>query len=681
LSNTDFLWAGLDFCFAKSSENEEKVSMPRTSLAGNHTGLPEGYCAIPVCESEVEATLKLCVLAKKAPDQATGQLVLLRDLPDAVVYLGCLMDAGGHAREWMEVWFQNVDGLESSLPAVHETLSNKSMDDRWFKMTEAFAKLSPKRFLQTGWENKHPMPTFLDVAGLQPIHPGRPEQAWELCQDDAALQRAGLPAYSTSLFRYLYQPSSNEGVFVPVVSGAPTNAPSRPLAETLKMPAETTPLNPQGGLGMALYHSPLSYEDYIDLLGGKAWKGLEHGKRAFTFDGVYRTLGDWSQMQQGSSHLFLGGQGRAGRFVEAFHLKLRLFVDALSLVRAYVAQQQLPFLNLAADSFNVSLKDVGAKLPFLWAADCQLSKPTEAFGLPLETSDFRYFLRARPGGTSIYRPENIDALVQGSGNVRIRTVLPGEQGRTQLEATLLVQETLNVSPHDLLWVRLPLSTGRVDLYGNLSTTEGMAQGEARFRTVAQSLPAETVKALRAAEGVSFARSPFEVVPLLSSPCDLYSLGVLAVRTFLVNPQNTLAVALDEILSLARRLAADYTPEVPLASRIAAIFQNDPRFAKSLAPHRLVQEPMEPMTALELLPPDIWYHTLAAVVQLFPGLGPDSYCRDYGDAPALALEVVFNKPLEDLEQVLVRSRSLIVIDWSANREVHSAIRDVLDRQPA
>jgi hypothetical protein len=106
---------------------------------------------------------------------------------------------------------------------------------------------------------------------------------------------------------------------------------------------------------------------------------------------------------------------------------------------------------------------------------------------------------------------------------------------------------------------------------------------------------------------------------------------------------------------------------------------DPRFTKSLAPHRLAQEPMEAAAAYELLPPELWYHVLAAIVRLFPGIGPDSYCKDFGDAPALALEVPFNKPLEDLEKLLVRSRSLIVIDWNANREVHSAIRDVLDRQ--
>ena len=91
--------------------------------------------------------------------------------------------------------------------------------------------------------------------------------------------------------------------------------------------------------------------------------------------------------------------------------------------------------------------------------------------------------------------------------------------------------------------------------------------------------------------------------------------------------------------------------------------------------------MDPTAAFELLPPELWHHTLAAMVRLFPDLGPDSYCKDFGDAPSLALEGVFNKPLEELEKLLVRSRSLIVIDWKANREVHSAIRDFLDREKA
>lgn len=652
--------------------------MPNAKPSGNQNGIPEGYSAIPIQESELTASVRLCVLARHTPDPATGHLVLLRDLPDAMIYLGCLTDAGGRLREWAEVWVQNVDGLESSLPTLSETFSNHSIDARWEKTANSFCALNPNGFIQTGWETTHPLPSFIDLGQRQPVHPGPPENRWRLCQDDAALQAAGLPAYGTSLFRYLYQAMSKEATFIPVAAGAPVNSATRPLGDALKDIQAHVPLNPQGGLLMAQNFSPLSYEDYVDLLGGKAWKGFEHGKRMLNFDTVYRTLDDWERMQQSGSHLFLGANGRTGRFVEAFHLKLQLFFEALTSVRSFAEQQQLPFLNLAADSFRVSLNAVGAKLPFLWTANCVLVKPSQAYPLAVETSDFRYFIRARSGGTSIYLPEGINASLQGSGSVRVRKVMPPDQERTSLEGTLTMQEVPKVSPHDLLWIRLPLPSGRVDLYGHLYT-EGMAQGEARFRTVAQKLAPDVVKALRAAEGVSFARSPFEVVPLLSTPCDLYALGVLAVRTFLVNPQNTLAVALDELLSLARQAAAAHKPDTSLPIRIAEIMATDQRFADSLAPNRLVQEPMEPRAAYELLPHELWHNTLAAIVRLFPGVGPDSYCKDYGDAPALALETVFNKPLDDLEKLLIRSRSLIVIDWNSNREVHSAIRDVLDRQ--
>src|SRR5437867_3352118 len=595
--------------------------MPKTKPSGNQTGIPEGYSAIPIQESDLGSAVRLCVLARQTPDPAAGHLVLLRDLPDAMVYLGCLTDAGGRLREWAELWVQNVDGLEASLPALRESFSNHSIDQRWANNASSLCALNPEGFIQTGWETKHGLPTFLDLSRQRPVHPGAADHRWELCCDDAALQAAGLPAYGTSLFRYLYQPRSKESGFVAVVSGAPTNSATRPLVEALKDTQAHVPLNPQGGLLMAQNFCPLGYEDYVDLLGGKAWKGIEHGKRLLTFNGVYRTLDDWSRMEQSGSHLFLGGQGRAGRFVEGFHLKLQLLVEVLTSVRAFVEQQQLPFLNLAADSFRVSLSEVGAKLPFLWTANAVLVKPSQAYALPVESSDFRYFIRDRPGGTSIYQPEGINAALQSSGSVRLRKVMPPEQGRTQIEGTLIMQERMNVSPHDLLWIRLPLPSGRVDLYGHLYTTDGLAQGEARFRTVPQVLASEVVDSLRAAEGVAFARSPFEVVPLLSTPCDLYALGVLAVRTLLVNPQNTLAVALDEVMSLARQAAAQSNAETTLASRICEIMNADPRFANSLAPHRLVQEPMEPTAAFELLPPELWYHTLAAIVRLFPGIGP------------------------------------------------------------
>jgi hypothetical protein len=500
-----------------------------------------------------------------------------------------------------------------------------------------------------------------------------------LCRNDELLRGAGLPTYTGSLFRYLYQPSAGAQTgFVAVVTGAPTGQKSVPLSAAMAGLDHHLPFNPQAGLMMTLGFAPLSFEDYVDLLGGKPWGGLEHGKKKISLDGVYSSLTDSTQVQNGLGHIFLGLHGKTGRFIEAYHLKLQLLTEAVKAVRGHIEKTQLPFLNLGADSFRVGLKPLGTALPFLWTARCGLVKSSHAFALPVATSDLRYFIRARSGGTSIYLPEGLSASVQGMGSVRVRKLLPPDQGRTVLEGTLVSQEQLSVSPHDLLWIRLSLPTGRLDMYGHLYAAESMAAGEVRFRTVPQQFSDAAVNALKAAEGVSFARSPFEVVPLLSSPCDLYSLGVLAVRTLLVDDKTTLAVALDELLSLARQVKAEHKPDVPLGKRIRVILERDRRFAESLGPQRLNRAGLTPEDAFRLLPIDVWCETLGILVQMFPGIGPDSVCRDFGDVPSLALETVFNRPLEELEKLLLRTRSLILTDWNFNQEIKAAIKECLGK---
>jgi hypothetical protein len=635
--------------------------------------IPDGYAAIPVHRVD-ESPLRLCVLARQTPDPAAGHFVVLRELHDARVYAGCVTDFGGRLHEWVELWVQNVDGLDASLPAYRETFSNHALDERWKDYADSLAAVAPESFLKTGWEAKHPRPTFLDLSKAAPVFPGEGDDRWELCRDDRALQEAGLPGYSTSLFRYLYQPAKgNSTGFIPTVANAPENAVTAPVSSATQN--HHLAFNAQSGLVMASTLFPIGYDDYVDLLGGKAWKGIEHGKKTFAFGGVYSGLGNWEEIQQNGAHLFLSSHGRAGRLIETLHLKLQLFTDAVRLVRTFVQRQQLPFLNIAADSFRVKLEDVGARLPYFWTARCALVKPSHAYALPIEAGEFRHFIRARVPGTSAYLPEGLSASLQGSGSVRIRKVLPPDQGRTTLEGTLVLQEKLTASPNDLLWIRLPLPGGRVDLYGHLYQTESLAQGEARFRTIPQKLSESIVKALTSAEGVSFARSPFEVVPLLSTPCDLYALAVLAVRTFLVNEETSLAVALDETLSFARQIAAERS-DAPLAERVRDALLKDERFAESLGPQRLLREQTSADEVYKIIPAELWHGVLAAIMRMFPGIGPDSVCKDFGDAPALALESAFDTPLKELEELLVRSRSLIVIDWTYNREVNSAIEEFL-----
>jgi hypothetical protein len=218
----------------------------------------------------------------------------------------------------------------------------------------------------------------------------------------------------------------------------------------------------------------------------------------------------------------------------------------------------------------------------------------------------------------------------------------------------------------------------LDLYGHVEKEPALAAGEWRFRTERQKLSDEIVAQLKAAEGVPIPETLFDVIPLLSSPCDLYSLAILGARALLVNHDTTLAIVTDELLSLARQVALEHRADVPLPERIRSIFQNDQRWLNALGPHRLsrtrdTEEPLTPQQAFDLVPADLWFDTLGFLIQMIPGLGPDSICRDYGDAPRGGLHKVYDPALAHIETLLVRTRSLIVIDWRFNREIHAVLR--------
>src|SRR6202043_321938 len=170
-------------------------------------------------------------------------------------------------------------------------------------------------------------------------------------------------------------------------------------------------------------------------------------------------------------------------------------------------------------------------------------------------------------------------------------------------------------------------------------------------------------ALEGLAGASVAHASFEILPLLTSPCDMYALAVLAIRVLLVNDDNTLAIAVDEMLSLAREAAIEHKPDAALGKRLQAIIERDRRWAASLGPHRLVTDEAIRQVAARIIPADLWWETIGVIIRLFPGIGPDSFCKDLGDAPSSALDQIFDDPISQINLLLLRSRSLVVADWT------------------
>ena len=638
--------------------------------------LPDSYIAVPITEDQKLSVLKICVVVRSEPDPAGGHLVVLRNTVDAKILLGCIVDTSAQVLDWVELWMQNSGTLINTPAASRLNLSNATLDDRWNKQLRAFKQLDASAIVTTGMETST-LPTLIDVSAGFPVHPMDPESGtpWKLCTDEGLLQQNGLPSYSSTLHRYLYVPASSSAPkFVPVTPGAPTNESTKPLSEIYADDAHTIPFNIAAGLMLVKKHDPIDLETYIDILSGVSWDGLKHGRSVLDFGEQINALRKDETTLTSDGRLFLETCGRHGRLIETLHLKLRLLADVISSVHTLVCNLQCPLLNVGPESWQVKLGEVGRGLPFLWTAKAVLSDPGDAIPLAIENANLQYYLPSPVAGTSIYRPLVSSVPIKGRASLRIRSVLTEANDTTVVEGTFTTQERIEIASHDIVWLRINLACGDVDLYAHLESDSALASGEWRFRTVAQNI--KHTEDLKAAEGVPMPEVQFEIIPLLSSPCDLYSLAVLAVRIFLVDNTNSLPVVLDETLSLMRQIEADFDENVGIEERISDLFSKDNRWLESLGPQHLAFDEVASDEIFRIIPPEIWWAILIIIMKMLPGLGPDSECRDYGDAQPGGLHKVFERTMGDIDNLILKTRSLIVSDRESNQEIAAVIQRYL-----
>lgn len=638
--------------------------------------LPPGFAGVPIDASLAEAPLKICVLVADRADPGAGRLVTLRENAEARVFLGAMLDAGGAVVHWLELWVQHLDGLEATPPAYRDALSNKLLDDRWSSLAAASATMPRPSIIRAGFETAAPRPVLIDPEAMAPIHPrvqGVEGDGAELrlCTDDNLLRELGLPEYSTTMFRYLWSPEMGlESPFVPATRATPEVGPSVSLEAATGETRELIPLNPAAGRMLVRLHAPLAMEEYDRLIEGGEWEGPRHGKAPLPIEPPEADpFGDPDEAERG---LLLGRHGKCGRTVEALHLKIRALAQAVDEVARLTKATGRPLLNLTDASFRVFGPPPAIGLPSLWASRVALVEAPASVELELGEGGASCFLVPEEELQGIYRPR-VRAAVRGRGSVRIREVSEESGKGLVVEGTLSTDERVGAGSSDVVWLVLPVGDKRVDLYATVMSDRAMAGGELRLKTFGRTLTREERAALESARGVLIEQVSFEVIPLLRSPCDLYALAVLGAKLLLAGPDRPLAVVMDELMSLAGRLAESGGHETPIEDRIAALFEEDGRWVSALGPLRLTADGVEPGEAFGLVPSGVWYGVLATLVTMLPGAGPDSIARDPGDARPGGLHLVYEPVVERLGLLLVRTRSLIVIDWNYNREINGVLR--------
>jgi hypothetical protein len=626
--------------------------------------LEDGFVPVPISEAEAEAAIALCVVVRRQPDAVAGHFVILRRFPAGLALLGALRDAGGRIVEWLELWVPSRgEGADSV------ARSNAGWDEAWTELDRSVQVTDPAAHLRVAALGAGRRPVFLDVRDFKPWHPAAENAALVLCADNAALEAAGLPGYSLSAARFAWVPGRPESL---TALNPEAERAGRPPLALPRTDGTFVPLNAECWPVIVRTFAPLSVGDFAALLGGQPWRGDDSALKPCRLNRAYRELSDLPSMRCGGRHYFSNRRGAAGLLAETLHLKLHLAAQAMEVVRDYVSFRQLPLLNLTAESLRVRIEGTAAQLPILWTARVSLVVPGDAVPLAVPNTRERFFRPRLPLRESIYRPEELTRPRSGLARVRLRAVLPPNEEGVVVEATITTPEELRVDRHELIEVALPLADGTIRLYGYLDSKVAMARGESGFRSIPLQLSEKEAAALRGAAGVIFTQVPMEVQVPLSSPCDLYSLGVLALQFLFAGSAISLPVAKDSLFSLAAQVAAEFPETDDLAKAIEQLVERDPRWLADLGPQHLAADELGAAEATDLIPMKLWSRVLAVLLRLFPRRSPFAFCKDFGDAPPLALHAVFDRALEPLGGLVKLTRSLHVVDWKQNREIVSLI---------
>ncbi|MCA9312043.1 MAG: hypothetical protein KDA21_12600, partial [Phycisphaerales bacterium] len=388
--------------------------------------MPDGWGCAPLFPVPGPAPVQVCAVVARPESGGgvggvgSGGLVLIRDLIDARLVLGCIVDAAYQPLEWLEIEIQDPRAVAGAPQALRDELNNASLDDAFMNRQN---RGTDGVRVTLGCEGIHPPATWIRPDTLDPVTlPDHESGPWLLCRDDALLQSAGLPAYASSLHRYLVCPGLGEATpFIPLTDDAPRNERTTEVADAMEGagldPASLLPLNPVSGLLACRRYHPIPILGFAAAIGGRAWDQIMQGRpavRAFAGARVMSSSAD--RIVPADGRIFTSRDGRGGRLAEALHLKLRLIDSALQQVIDAAERTRLPLLNLTDESLRVRLLDEPAPgIPVLWSGRTVLVESGAAIRSHTPDGGVELYVPMVSLTPSVYRPEDVTRAGRGQG--------------------------------------------------------------------------------------------------------------------------------------------------------------------------------------------------------------------------------------------------------------------------
>lgn len=626
-----------------------------------HT-VPENYLAVPF-PGQGSSPLKLCLIVS-AHDKPE-RLVPLSAGAFTRSYLGCLVDAQQRLVQWLVIEFQSDPTAPS--PCIADRLNNQSLDEIWEISCDGAHAVYPY-FIATQWEKSHPPPLALNTqTGTLEYFSIDGLDRLELCTDTAQLAKAGLPNYASDHVRHLMGHRSDGQLdFIPAEPVADTSAQS--ITE-LMLAGNLLPINPGCHFIRCRTAAPMDIASLADVLGGAPWGGIKVGKEIIDPGTLTQILAD-RFTDETSTSLFLGRHGRWGRAVEGLHLKIKMLADMASAIRRLLSTTHRPMLNLSLSSFAAQVSSPSVGLPFLWTVEVGLIDGGIAVPIQLGQGTSELFTPAVRLPSSIFQPQrNGQISASGVAEFRLRSVEMDGTDRAIVDGTI-GKAQVDIKPESVVSIRLAISGRELLLHGSVSAGTGPL--EWRFRGAPGTAGKETAELLTSSAGVVFSEVWLDAWENYDAAYDMYALAVCFCRVLFGGSANTLPAIVDDLHALAHLMASQKANQ---GTDLLMLVTENERFKKSFGIENVFLDTQLREAAAEMIPMEIWRKILTLLLRMLPGVMPDAFVRRYGAIKGRGQATAFDAMGEAWVRLLVQTRSLILIDWRMNREIHAAIRRV------
>ena len=429
----------------------------------------------------------------------------------------------------------------------------------------------------------------------------------------------------------------------------------------------------------------MTVESYLCIVSGRPWEGIGQGKRKLIPNGVYREISDAVSVGYASGRLVSTRQGQRTWNLESLFLKVRLFYEMISQVKACVELDQKPFFALEPSSFGICLPSTSPTSPFLWDAEVVMNQTSDAIAFSVEkqteldSRETTYFRTFRPLTASIYRPE---ALAQHRTLIAEVTLLKinrdRDSGLYEISGSM---RSSDIQSHGILgrhfyFIDYSVRGKRMRLVAEMTEVDARIADKIQFKTLKLPLSSEQQLALESFIGVEQVGVYCEILPVLGTPCDLYSLGVIGLEVLFYGSEIALAQLKDQLRTLANA-CTDLGGELSIVERIVQTFETESHLRETLMPDVLGLAPSG-KNCMGLPPEErIWEGLLSIIMKMLSGLlKNESYAPSLSNENNFRITYVFDQPLSELGRYMAVLRSLNLGDAQSTRLVSEVLDEMI-----